>query len=379
MQKKTLPVIAGQPSWRLANREVEAYVTRIGGQLAPVTFKLGGRKIQPFSIAPWAREKGVAKLPPILAALRGDFFCLPFGGNARAWRGEKHPVHGETANRPWRCVAHLNESGTHCLHLDLETKIRPGHVDKVIFLRDGHHAVYCRHVLSGFRGPMPLGHHAMLKFPDAPGSGLISTSRFVHGQVFPGLFEDPAQGGYNSLKPGAVFKSLDKVPSLICGTADLSSYPARRGYEDLVMLIADERLPFAWTAVSFPREGYVWFALKNPRLLRGTVLWISNAGRHYAPWNGRHAGVLGLEEVTANFHYGLAESAAPNPLSKAGYPTALTLRPDAPLTIPYIMGVAPIPRGFDRVKRVERVANGIRLLSASGKSAGAAVAMEFLE
>ena len=33
--KKT---ILGQPSWRVASKNVEAYVTEIGGQLAPVTF-----------------------------------------------------------------------------------------------------------------------------------------------------------------------------------------------------------------------------------------------------------------------------------------------------------------------------------------------------
>jgi hypothetical protein len=344
-----------------------------------VTFTLGAKKIQPYNVAPWCTEKTPGSLPPILKALRGDFFCLPFGGNATPYRGEQHPVHGETANARWDCAAHLDEGGTHCLHLTLDTKIRRGHVDKVLFLRDGHQAVYSRHVLSGFQGPMNPGHHAMLKFPDAPGSGVISTSRFVYGQVFPSQFEDPALGGYNSLKPGAEFKSLARVPLANGGIADLSRYPARRGFEDLVMVVADEKLPFAWTAVTFAQEGYAWFALKNPRLLRQTVLWISNGGRHYPPWNGRHINVLGLEEVTGNFHYGLAESAASNPIARKGYPTALQLRPDESLVIPYIMGIAAIPKGFDQVKQIEREKNGIRLIAANDKSAKAPVAMEFLD
>ena len=56
--------------------------------MAPATFNLpGGRTVQPFAVAPWAGEKIDAGLPPLLHALRGDFFCAPFGGNGVAWRG----------------------------------------------------------------------------------------------------------------------------------------------------------------------------------------------------------------------------------------------------------------------------------------------------
>ena len=50
---------------------------------------------------------------------------------------------------------------------------------------NGHTVLYCRDVVSGMSGPMSLGHHAMLKFPDQPGSGCVSTSRFVYAQVLP--------------------------------------------------------------------------------------------------------------------------------------------------------------------------------------------------
>jgi hypothetical protein len=347
--------------------------------MGPVTFELPGRKVQPYHVAPWCEEKTAPGLPPILKALRGDFFCMPFGGNAASYKNERHPVHGETANARWDCVGQQDDFGTHCLHLAMDTKVRPGEVDKLIFLREGHRAVYCRHAMLGFEGPMSFGHHAMLKFPDPAGSGRISTSRFVFGQVFPAQFEDPAQGGYNSLKPGAFFKALERVPKMDGTFADLSTYPARRGFEDLVMLVSDPKLPFAWTAVTFAQEGYVWFALKNPRILRQTIFWLSNGGRHYAPWNGRHVNVLGIEDVTSFFHTGLAESAAPNHIARTGFPTVARLEKAEPLFIPYIMGVAGIPRGFDRVRKIEAVKGGIKLTACNGKTARAAVAMEFLD
>ena len=57
--------------------------------------------------------------------------------------------------------------------------------------------------------------------------------------------------------------------------------------------------------------------------------------------------VMGIEDVTANFHKGLAESAKDNPIARAGIPTHVTLTPRKPLVVNYIMGVVPLPRGYD--------------------------------
>ncbi|HUR59342.1 MAG TPA: hypothetical protein VM029_16625 [Opitutaceae bacterium] len=373
-----LRTLLGQPSWSFRSSHVAAALTQLGGQLGPVMFRLGARTIAPFSVAPWAEEKAARDLIPLLAALRGDFFCAPFGGNGTAWRGEKHPPHGETANARWKLHGVEKSGARTTLHASLATKIRRGRADKFITLVDGETVIYQRHVLSGSRGPMDVGHHAMVKFPEEPGSGIVSTSRFVHAQVFPGVFESPENRGYSALEAGATFDALDRVPLSTGGTTDLSRYPARRGFEDLVMLTADAKLPFAWNAVTFPRQRYVWFSLRNPRLLRHTILWISNGGRHYAPWNGRHTGVMGIEDTTSYFHYGLAESAKPNPLNRRGMPTALTLDPKNPTTIDYIIGVAAIPAGFDRVKDIRAIDGAILLDAANGKSAQCVVDLGFL-
>jgi hypothetical protein len=234
-------------------------------------------------------------------------------------------------------------------------------------------------VLSGAGGPMSVGHHALVKFPDASGSGVVSTSRFTQAQVLPDLFERPEARGYQSLKAGATFRSLERVPLLTGEITDLTRFPARRGFDDLVMLTADPQLPFAWSTVTFPRERYVYFALRDPRVLRHTILWISNGGRHYPPWNGRHTSVIGVEDTTSYFHYGLAESAGPNPLNRRGIPTTLQLAARKPTVINYIIGVAAIPAGFDRVAKIARIENGIEFTAASGRRARCAVDVEFLQ
>ncbi len=380
MSAPTLHTVHGQPSWSFHSSLVDAHLTRLGGHLAPVTFRLDGKTVAPFSVAPWAEEKLAPETPALLRALRGDFFCAPFGGNGVPWRGEQHPPHGETANATWRLKAFERSAERLMLHARLELGVRPGVVDKFLTLIEGQTAVYQRHVLTA-RGPMSVGHHAMLKFPEAPGSGVVSTSRFTHAQVLPDLFERPENRGYSSLKPGATFRSLERVPLHTGGATDLTSYPARRGFDDLVMLTADAKLPFAWTAVTFPGERYVYFALRDPRTLRHTILWMSNGGRHYAPWNGRHTSVLGIEDTTSYFHYGLAESAKPNPLNRRGIPTTLTLNPKRPTAVNYIIGVAAIPAGFDRVKEIRTVSADaeIELIATSGKRVRAAVDVGFLK
>jgi len=373
-----MTVVKGQPSWKFASDKVEAYLTELGGHLGPVTFDVGGRAIQPFNLAPWAEEPFDPELPPILRVLRGDFFCMPFGGNDAPFHGESFPAHGETANATWSLESISDADGETTLHASLETAVREGRVDKYVTLRAGQSAVYQRHLVTGMTGPMSFGHHAMLRFPDRDGSGLISTSPFVVARTAPEPVELPENRGYSILKPDAEFVSLDRVPTITGDVADLSRYPARRGFEDLVMLVSDASLGFAWTAVAFPSEGYLWLALKDPGVLRQTIFWISNAGRHYPPWSGRHFSVMGLEEVTSYFHYGLAQSAAENPIDASGHPTVVRLRGGDELDVRYIMAVAPIDAGFGSVVDVVAKGDGVTVVGSSGGRVELAVDVSFL-
>jgi len=348
-------------------------ITRTGGQLGPVKFRLGRQIVEPFSTAPWCDKPGANKLIPLLRELRGDFFCAPFG-DGPAWRGEAHPPHGESANGAWK--VHPSEPG--CLVATLRTRVRAGKITKIIEAREGETNLYQTHLLEGFQGGMCLGHHAMLDFT-RNGPGLLSTSKLRLAQVLPALFENPVQGGYSSLKQGSWFRHLDRVPMADGGMTDLTRYPAREGFEDLVMLHHKDADDFAWAAVVFPKRKFVWFSLKNPAHLASTVLWHSNGGRHYAPWNGRHRGVLGVEDVTAYFHLGLAASLADNPWKKKGVSTSITLTRRKSTRIPYIMGIAALPADFDSVHTMQRTTTGIRLKAASGALIDHAVDTTFIQ
>jgi len=370
--------IAGAPSWRFASDLVEAHVAELGGHLAPVTFRTSAGDIQPFSIAPWADEPLPANTPDLLKTLRGDFFCAPFGGNGTPWRGEQHPPHGETASSKWQSPQITSPApGVHRFEATRPQTIRPGTAHKQLELRDGETNIYLRHTLSGMSGSMCLGHHAMIKCPDGE-PGHIGLSPYRAGQVFPDQFEDPTIGGYSALKQGAKFENLREVPLISGEPADVTRYPARDGFEDLVMVTARARQQPAWSTISFPAQGYLWFSLRDVNVLKSTVLWMSNGGRHYAPWNGRHRRVIGIEDVTANFHHGLAESAKPNDRAKAGLPTHLRLTPRKSTVVNYIMGIVPIPKDFDGVKSVRFKKNEVTFVASSGASVEHSVDSRFL-
>jgi len=106
---------------------------------------------------------------------------------------------------------------------------------------------------------------------------------------------------------------------------------------------------------------------------------MSNGGRHYAPWSGRHTAVLGIEDVTAYYHIGLAESVKKNALKEKGFPTSVTLNAKKPFEVNYIMAMSDIPAGFDEVKSIRQVGDEeIELVSVSGKRKRTKIDLGFL-
>ena len=375
--------VHSQPSAILATKDVEVAVTTRGGHMAPVTFfRSSDRPVQPYYVSPWQDEAPLPMPAPVLVTLRGDFFCMPFGGNSAEVAGEKHPPHGEIVGELWEVVGTKQAGDVSTLTMEIDTKVRKGRVIKELSLVGGQNAVYSRHTIEGFAGRAPLGHHATLAMPEKEGAVRIATSPIRFGMTCPGVFSDPKQREYQALLPGAKWTDLAKVPVAWKGAADadLTRLPGRYGYADLVQLVNESSEKTggpAWTTATFSADGYLWFALKDPAVLTTTVFWMENHGRHGHPWNGRN-NCLGLEDVTAFFADGLAASVSDNLLSKEGIATAVTLTADKPTTVNYIQGVVRIPEGFENVKTLEFAPGEVTFVSTTGQRVTAPVRHEFL-
>jgi len=378
MSKPEIKTVMGQPSYVVSTDSIEAALTVQGGHLGPVTFKLGQREVQPFSVAPWWNEKLPNDVPSVVRILRGDLFCMPFGLNLKPFNGEDHQVHGETANNEWNFENISETPDGVTLHVSMDVKVRPGRVDNWLMFPSDQTVIYQKHRISEMTGPMCFGHHAMVKIPDYEGAARYSASRWIHGQVAVQPVELPENRGYSMLKTAAVFDDLLKVPTITGESTDLTQYPRGRGFEDVVSLTSDFTVNIAWNAVTFPREGYVWFALRDPKVLASTMLWLSNGGRHYPPWNGRHVNVLGIEDNTAFYHYGLVDAAGDNVHSGKGIKTILNMNPDKPVEVNYIMGIAAIPADFGMVDRIEFSKDEMTLIAPDGKTTVVKVNLDFL-
>jgi hypothetical protein len=342
----------GRPAYLVANRRLKVTVTVQGGHLC-VSFPHGGKEVSPLFVAPWWNEAPLEGEEQIIQVLRGDFFCLPFGGNAEPYQGMKYPVHGATANACWE-LADLKSEGEEKEITLVQPVYGQGRVSKRVRLQKDAAVLYCEHLISGLSGRMPAGHHAVLQFPEGEGSGLIDLSQPLAVFTNPVPVEDPASGGYSLLRPNVQIEDTARVPTVYGDTVDIMRYPSRDGHEDVVLFVSDPAREFCYSCVTFPGEGYLYFQLKDPKVLAETLFWRSNGGRHYPPWSGRVRHVLGLEEVTSYFALGIKQSVEPNPLQKRGFRTFLEFSANKDQAVRVIMGCAAIPPGFSGVREVSR-------------------------
>lgn len=373
---------AGQDGIEIRADRVTVFCTELGGMMT-ASFRDGDRDIRPYFVSPW-QEEGQSIDEPVLVPLRGDFFCLPFGGGTEA-DGTVHPAHGVSAGGRWSVTATDERSGATTIRMEIAYDSRRI-VRKEIEVRDGAAAIYSTHTIEGFDGAFPLGHHATLR-ADEPGDLLVSFAPFAVGRTAERSADLTATspGEYYTLAPGRGFCDLTEVPTIWSHrpTRRFDTFPNEEGFVDIAGVYRPTAGPHApapqhpaWSCAVNPREGWLWFSLKDPRYLPGTVLWAENRGRHGDPWRGRTS-CLGIEETCSYLAEGLTPSLADNPLLSAGVPTAVRLRRDAPTRVRYIQGAVALPDGFGRVVSAGFEDAQVVFVDGAGQKVGVAVDWRF--
>ncbi|TVQ27796.1 MAG: hypothetical protein EA383_01840 [Spirochaetaceae bacterium] len=344
----------GQASWMVETNTIQAWVTEQGGMMAPVTFRLpSGRTVEPYYVAPWYDENREVE-PAVLGPLRGDFFCLPFGAD-NAVGSEDHQPHGESAYATWRLLERASHDDAQTLSLGIDYQACAGSITKNLHFSEGHAVIRTEHVIRGFSGRYPLGHHATLHGGSGGAIWRIYTAPFDYGATDPSFVEPAAGGEYHALEPGVSFDSLDSIPTRWKGVADAdgSRFPARRGFIDLYAVYRtppdEPEKRIAWSAAYNRDEHYLWFSVKDASVLPATVFWVENGGRHQAPWDGRNS-CIGIEETCTYFAAGRRESVDDNDVSRRGIPTAVSLDADRRTVIRTVQGVLEIPEEPDSVE-----------------------------
>jgi hypothetical protein len=310
-------------------RGIAARFVARGGVLQQFTVSDEGAALAPLHHAPWAPWEVPADAPPHQSWLAGDFLAAPMGPGPDG-------LHGLAANGDWQVLP----AGPGTLRAVLEGAVRGATVVKELSLSDDHPFVYQRHLFIGGTGALPVSNHAMISVPN--GARLaFSRKRWWETLAAP---PETTQGRSCLAYPKRA-EDAAEFPGAGGETVNLHRYPWGEAHEDFVTGVEDPASRLGWTAIVRPAEGDLVLSLKNARALPLTMLWHSNGGRDYAPWNGRHRGCLGVEEGAALPVLGLSSQEAPDPLTAAGQPALVTLDTEGTVEVRHILGAIRWPSG----------------------------------
>jgi hypothetical protein len=345
------------------------------GHVRMLEIAQAGRKIQPLHTAPWVDDPAVsgdATMPANLRCLSGDFFCAPFAASDV----DDAPPHGWPANSPWTMTEiDARQAGCVVARYELARTILGARLIKELTVRDGHPFLYERHIFIGGQGALPVANHGMTRF-DAP--GILSFSPKLFGETPAVALETDPKRGRSCLRYPTHFTDLTKVPMEAGGFADLTGYPIGSAHEDFVSLIENPKNPLGWAAALRPDKRDIFLSLKDPKDYPITMMWLSNGGRDYAPWNGRHRGVLGLEEGRTYAGHGHKASIADNPWTRLGIATALVLEPKGEVEIRNVIGGVALPEGWSKIGSVAAGPSQLTITDAGGASLSVSFDSAFL-
>jgi len=303
------------------------------GHIAQLKIRDGQRTLSPLHRASWVDDPDAVfpeATPPNVKRLSGDFLCAPFGRNDV----EEGPSHGWPANSAWDHVETVRQDDRLTASFRLQRLVMGATVEKRITLIAGHPFIYQEHSFIGGAGAISAAHHVMVHMADG-GDLAFSPKQAV--QTPPEALETDPKRGRSVLAYPAHTENLSAFPLANGGMADLTRYPVGECHEDFLTLAEAPARSLGWSVVSRIAEQDRIVVLKRPDVLPVTMLWMSNGGRDYAPWNGSHTGVLGIEDARAS-PLGHAASCADNDLTRSGIPTAFVLGKGKRITLRQVVG-----------------------------------------
>ncbi|MBZ9994333.1 hypothetical protein [Mesorhizobium sp. BH1-1-4] len=320
-----------------------------GGMLAGVKLNVGGQDVAPFYEAPWIAP-GIKADPPILENLRSEFPCVPFGADypqesvTEEWKPSLRRsdadaqldatdflLHGYCTVADWRLV-HRDEESVEIEVEYPETSAIRRLARKVSADRNGPHLTFSLTIETRRPVVRPIGLHPNFALPQLSGAFRIKPGAFKFGIVHAA---GPEPGVSRAL-PGAIFEDLASVPLSAGGTAAFDQLPFAHDTEEIVELCGiDGRVEL------IDETRAVLYRLSwDPGDFNSLLLWMSNRGRAYAPWNGKNL-CVGVEPLTGAFDLGTRASLASNPINRRGVATTVELDPASPRTVEYRFSAAP--------------------------------------
>ncbi|OLC67538.1 MAG: hypothetical protein AUG06_05050 [Actinobacteria bacterium 13_1_20CM_2_65_11] len=338
-------------SWTIQSRLVRAEIQTLGGMLGPAWFDLGDRKVQPFVIAPWSDEVGpeYEKLPRILQRLRGEWPCVPFGmSEARKdlppdWRPDvtssgdyvDPDLHGYSSNSHWQLVR------VEPRRIELVLEYPPLHpirrVVRTITASEEAPALEISLMVQSRAGSdLPIGVHPVLRLPDSPRMASLDFGGAPRAWTSP----TPVEPGISRFKSDVRNALLTQMPTVSASgaqqTENMTRLPLPYPTEELVLVVGHH----GSAMLTNHDESYSVSVSWDAEVFPACMLWLSNHGRDYHPWNRRFLG-LGVEPIRSAFDLGaIVSRSRSNPLWRSGIPCTYSFSPEQDLETTYSIAVA---------------------------------------
>ncbi|NEN04748.1 hypothetical protein G3T36_02590 [Diaminobutyricibacter tongyongensis] len=233
------------------------------------------------------------------------------------------PPHGMPADGDWE-VAELRDDGV-TLRFDFPEGHDIERLERRIDGVQGQPALELSLVITARRPTRTsVGLHPIVRLPDRP-RALRLQADFDTGFTYP----SPVPPGRSQVVPARRFSHLHEVLTF-AGVEDFAHVPFGEPAEEVVQLAGMQgpvRAVFDDEAAGVEID---W----DRSILPSVQLWLSDRALQDEPWGGRYRG-LGIEPIASAFDLAEAVSTASNPISAAGYATAVDVRPGDPLRIGY--------------------------------------------
>ncbi len=262
--------------------------------------------------APWLTDmKSGDDQPPLMRRLAGEWVGVPFGcvtkddGTFMA-----QAPHGLPANGIWHWEG-KEQPDKACLAYDYPSDHPLQRVERCVELGEEGVVRFSLAIHARKKCRLPIGLHPI--FPVGGAAGDIEISVTSHGMTYP----VPTEPNVSRLATQAHFQSLAAVPTAEGKTLDLRRLPLPFATEEIVQLLA----PTEGIGLVYPQRGLRIDLSWDTQILPHCLLWISNGGRAFSPWDGRNY-CLGVEPIRSAWDLGPA-SAGATPISIDGEETTM--------------------------------------------------------
>ena len=273
----------------LENNNSSAEVFLFGG-MTTVEFMIGGKKIAPLYTNPWL---GTYNEDPFLNNLKGDFFCLPFGSGPKG-STKKYP-HGYSCNG----VYEITQKGDSAAVISLEyPKDYLGgsieNVQRCIELKENR-ITFRDTVKVVSPVKLAIGIHPIFRLPCKPGAAGL---RLPEND---GIYTSPTAVDKSSIfQNNIIINNAEDIPLRNGNRLNALRLPLDADTEELLLL---SNVKAGKISLDNFEENYSATMEWDEQGYANCLLWMSNKGRKFAPWNGRNL-CLGIEPVTATFEGG---------------------------------------------------------------------------